>query len=120
MMKAIKVDKNRDIVVIAGKIQFVYDIDVIKQNCIHAVLQLKKELNYEQSKGIDYFDNVFTSNVNLQRFEAQIRDNLKNVNGVLSIESLTKNIQGSVLAYSVKIKTTFGDMNINDTIKIYN
>lgn len=119
-MKAIKVDENRDIVVIAGKIQFVYGIDVVKQNCMHAVLQLKNELNYNQAKGIDYFDNVFTSSVNLQRFEAQLRDNLKNVNGVLAIESLSKNIQGSELNYSVKIKTTFGGININDTIKIYN
>ena len=80
-MRAIKVDGKRDPVIVNGKFVWVNDIDVVAQNCDHAMRQQLGELNYDASKGVQYFDNIFTGNPNYQRFEAQARTQLLNVDG---------------------------------------
>lgn len=115
-MKAIKVDKNLDIVVVAGKVQFVYGIDVIKQNCVHVIKQIKGELNYSSDTGIDYFDNVFSGSINIQRFEAQARKNINNVDGVISITSFKAYQASNALCYKAVIKTIYGGLTVDETI----
>ncbi len=118
-MKAVEIDSNRNPIIKNGKFQFIYDVDVIKQNCDQAMRQQIGELNYSADKGIDYFGNVFTGTPNFQRFEAQARTQLLNVTGVTGINSfdyeLVVSQKENVLEYEVSISTIYGDTTITDS-----
>lgn len=115
-MRAIKVDSDRNPIIIGGKFVWVTDIDVVKQNCDHAMRQQLGELNYDANKGIQYFDNVFTGNPNFQRFEAQARTQLLNVNGVTGISSFNYEFKEGVLSYNVTINTVYGSTTVADQL----
>ena len=107
-MRAIKIDDNRNPVITNGKFVWVYDIDVISQNCEQAMRQQLNELNFDADKGIQYFDNVFTGNPNFQRFESQARSNINAVDGVNGISSFNFEFKDNVLSYNVEISTIYG------------
>ena len=115
-MRAIKIDGNRDPVIINGKFVFVFDIDVVAQNCEQAMRQQLGELNYNANKGIQYFDNVFTGNPNFQRFEAQARVQLLNVDGVTGIDSFSFDFIEGVLSYNADISTIYGATTVGSSI----
>jgi hypothetical protein len=115
-MRAIKIDKNRNPVIVNGKFVFIFDTNVIAQNCEQAMRQQLGELNYDADKGIQYLDNIFTGNPNFQRFEAQARRELSNVDGVNGIISFNFEFNDNVLSYNVVISTIFGETTVVDQI----
>lgn len=115
-MRAIKIDSNRNPIIINGKFVWVAGIDVVKQNCEQAMRQQLGELNYDADKGIQYFDNVLTGNPNFQRFEAQARTQLLNVDGVTGISSFNIEFNDNVLSYNVVINTIYGSTTVADQI----
>ena len=119
-MRAIKVNLNTGNPELKnGKFQFVYDIYVVEQNCNHAMRQQLGELNFAVDKGIEYFDNVYNGTPNLQRFEAQARTQILNVDGVDSITSFEYELVTgdfkNVLEYSITIKTVYGTITAADS-----
>lgn len=115
-MRAIKVDANRNPVIKNGAFVWVTGIDVVKQNCDQAMRQQLSELNYDADKGIQYFDNVLTGSPNFQRFEAQARTQLSNVEGVTGIASFNYEFSNNVLSYNTVINTIFGSVTVADQI----
>lgn len=115
-MKAIKIDKDRNPILINGRFTFVFDIDVIAQNCEQAMRQQVGELNYDADKGIQYFDNIFTGNPNFQRFEFQSRQQLLNVDGVTGISSFDFEFNNNVLSYNTVINTIYGLATVENQI----
>lgn len=115
-MKTIKVDSNGDRVTKNGYFVYLYDIDAVMQTCEQVMKQQLKELQYDQTKGIEYFGNVFNGNPNLQLFEAQARVQLLNVNGVNSIQSFTYSQTDNELSYSATIKTIYGSDTVNGNV----
>ena len=115
-MRAIKVDSNRNPVLIDGAFQWVYDIDVVKQNVDQAMRQQLGELNFDADKGIQYFDNLFEGNPNYQRFEAQARTQILNVEGVTGINSFTYSVSNNVLSYTTEIVTIYGNATVANTL----
>lgn len=118
-MRAIKIDSDRNPVLENGSIQWVYDADVVMQNCDQAMRQELGELNYAKDKGIEYFDNVYTGSPNFQRFEAQARTQLLSVLGVTGINSFEYDLVTSdnvtTLEYSVSISTIYGTITADDS-----
>ena len=116
-MKAIKVDpETRDIVMAGGRMQFVYDIDVVLQNCDHAIRQQLGELRYAQSKGVDYFGNLFTGNPNYQLFKFQSISALENVDGVVRVSNFDYTVTEGEVSYTADIQTIYGTGNINGNV----
>ncbi len=111
-MKAIKIDNDRNPVIISGKFIWVYDVDVVAQNCEQAMRQQLDELNYDANKGIQYFDNVFTGNPNFQRFESQARSALNAVNGVNGITDFNFEFNDNILSYNADISTIYGQATV--------
>ena len=111
-MKAIKIDKNRNPVITNGRFVFVFNIDVVAQNGDQAMRQQLGELNYDADKGIQYFDNILTGNPNFQRFEAQARRQLLNVDGVTGIDSFNIEFNDNVLSYNTVINTIYGSTTV--------
>lgn len=115
-MIAIKVDENRDIIMINGRFEIVKDIDVVLQNCDHAMRQQIGELDFNALKGIDYTGNIFSNTPNYQRFEAQARKELLNVNGVTGVVTFSYSIEDDALKYSAEISTIYGNSNIGGAL----
>lgn len=115
--KSIKRDPGtRDIVLSGGVIQYARDIDVVLQNCDHAMRQQLGELRYRQTKGVEYFDNVFRGTPNYQLFKFQAITQLENVSGVVRVTSFAYTVQGGVLDYSAEILTDYGTGTINGNV----
>lgn len=115
-MRAIKIDNDRNPIIKSGKFVFVFDVDVIAQNCEQAMRQQLGELNYDADKGIQYFDNAFTGNPNFQRFEAQARQQILNVNGVTGVDSFNFEFNDNVLSYNAAISTIYGSITVASQI----
>lgn len=115
-MRAIKIDSDRNPVITNGRFVFVFNADVVAQNCEQAMRQQLNELNYDADKGIQYFDNVFTGNPNFQRFESQARRQLLNVDGVTGITSFNFEFNGNVLSYNTVINTIYGQTTVASQI----
>lgn len=115
-MKTIKVDNNGDRIVSNGSFSYLYDQDAVMQTCEQVMKQQLGELQYNKTKGIEYFGNVFSGNPNLQLFEAQAREQLLNVDGVVSIQSFSYSQAVNTLSYSATIKTIYGSDTINGNV----
>ena len=115
-MKTIKVDSSGDRVTKNGSFVYLYNQDAVIQTCEQVMKQQLKELQYDQTKGIEYFGNVFTGNANLQLFESQAREQLLNFDGVDGIASLTYSQTDNKLSYTATISTIYGSGTINGNV----
>jgi len=115
-MKTIKVDENGDRVTISGLFIYLTNLNAVIQTCEQVMKQQLRELQYDQTKGIEYFNNVFAGNQNLQLFESQARNQILNVEGVTSIDSFDYEQKDNTLLYSATIKTIYGIGDINGSI----
>ena len=115
-MSAIKIDENRDPIFVNGKFVIIFYIDVIAQNCDQAIRQQLGELNFDKDKGIQYLDNIFTGTPNFQRFEAQARTQLLNVEGVTAINSFSYSFNDNILSYDTEILTIYGPTSVSGTL----
>lgn len=112
-MKTVKVDSNGDRITENGLFVYLYDLDALTQTCEQTMKTQVNQLQYDQTKGIEYFNNVFTGNANLQLFEAQAREQLLKLGGVTSIASFTYSQIDNELSYTATINTIYGDITIN-------
>ncbi len=115
-MMTIRVDSNGDRATKNGSFVYLYEIDAVMQTCEQVMKQQLKELQYNQTKGIEYFGNVFNGNPNLQLFESQARGQILSVDGVVSIKSFTYSQSVNTLSYSATIKTIYGSGTINGNV----
>lgn len=111
-MRAIKIDSNRNPILKNGSFVWVFDADVVSQSCDQAMRQQLGELSYDKDKGVQYFDNILTGNPNFQRFEAQARRQILNVDGVSGIVSFNYDFKGGVLSYNTVISTIYGSTTV--------
>lgn len=107
---------SRDIVVSGGRIATVRDIDVVLQNCDHALRQQLGELQYSMTKGIEYFGNVFEGTPNYQLFKFQAIQQIENVSGVLRVREFDYTVTGNDLAYNAVIETDYGTGAVNGNV----
>lgn len=115
--RAYKVDsETRDYVISGGRKVVVRDIQVVLQNCDHALRQQLGELRYAQSKGIEYFDNVFNGTSNYQLFKFQAITAIENVSGVVRVNSFEYTVINGQLDYSAEILTDYGTETINGNL----
>ena len=115
-MKTILVDDNGDRVTKNGLFVYLINLDAVMQTCEQAVKQQLKELQYDQTKGIEYFNNVFSGTPNFQLFESQARNQILNIDGVVGISSFTYEQVNNELLYTATINTIYGNGEINGNV----
>lgn len=115
-MKTRKVDANGDRVVENGMFVCITDLDAVTQTCEQVMKQQLKELQYDQTKGIEYFNNVFSGNPNFQLFESQARSEILKVSGVTGVSSFTYEQTDNTLLYTATINTIYGIGGLNGSI----
>jgi len=115
-MRTILVDDNGDRVTKNGFFVYLNDLSALTQTCEQVMKQQLNELQYDQTKGIEYFNNVFAGTPNFQLFEAQARNEILNVDGVNGISSFIYEQVDNELSYTATIVTIFGTGEINGSI----
>lgn len=112
-LKTHKIDSNGDWVIQSGKFVFVYAAEAAAQIIAQTVRTQLGEYQYNQTKGIEYFGNVFTGNPNFQRFEFEVRTQVKTLSFVEKITSFEYTLENNVLSYEMTVKTIYGLVTVN-------
>lgn len=107
-MRVIEIDDDGAFVTKGGAIQWLEDAEAVAQLCTQVMRTRLGEYSYDQTKGIDYFGNVFLDNVNLQKFEAESREQLEAIEGVTKVASFDYSLDDGVLTYEAYIETEYG------------
>lgn len=115
-MKTILVDDNGDRVTKNGLFVYLNNLSALAQTCEQVMKQQLNELQYDKTKGIEYFNNVFTGTPNFQLFEAQARNQILNVNGVNGVSSFIYDQVNNELSYNATIQTIYGNGEINGSV----
>lgn len=113
-IKTLKIDANGNPVITNGNFTFITNIDAVLQICEQIMKTQLGEYQYNQTKGIDYFGNVFTGSPNFQRFEVQARTQLEASNGVIRVESLNYSLSDNTMIYTATIVTIYGTGTITN------
>lgn len=111
-LKVIKVDGNRDPVIKSGKYVFVYAAEAAAQVIASTIRVSLGEYQYDLTKGVDYFNNVFTGNPNFQKFEFQIRQQVKSLSFVEKITSFEYTVDNNILSYEMTVQTIYGTTTV--------
>jgi hypothetical protein len=107
-IRTLKIDSNGNPIITNG------NFNAVLQICEQVMKTQLGEYQYNQTKGIDYFGNVFTGTPNFQRFEVQARTQLEAVNGVTRVESLNYRLSDNKLIYTATIATIYGTGTITN------
>ncbi|ABL96839.1 hypothetical protein BcepF1.108 [Burkholderia phage BcepF1] len=111
----IQTDENNDIFLPDGQnLSIITDAAATVQSCRQKCLMRKTEDIYDQSNGVDYFGTIFTPQKDYDAARKSILDNLQTVPDVLSVESLTIEIDGEAFKYEAQIMTIYGLKTIKD------
>ena len=113
MLKVIKNDENRDVVIKSGRFVFIYDLEAAAQVIDNTIRVQLGEYQYSQTTGVDYLNNAFLGNPNYQRFEAQVRSQVLNLSFVEKVSNFEYTLTESILTYSMTVQTIYGTTSIS-------
>lgn len=112
-MKTLNTDLNNDIFLEKKGFSFAFDAYAVA-SVAEKVLQTQRgELRYDFTRGIPWFETVFSSIRNLKAWEAAAILAIKDSSGVSGITSFEYRITGRVLSYLAKINSIYGEAAIN-------
>lgn len=116
-------EDTRDLVLKNGSLVLCNDKESLIQTCECAVRQLIFELPFNATNGIDYFNNIISSNPNYRLFESQVRTALSNVEGVSSVLEFSYRTtfdenKNRILEYTALIRSNNEDFRINANLQI--
>ena len=117
MSRLFAVNANNDIFASANnRLALVDGREAVLQECEHKIRTRRGELLYAQDQGINYLSNIFSGAPNVLQFEAEAREALLMVSGVISVDGFDININDSTLEYTAIIRTIFGTGVVNGTV----
>lgn len=120
-MSDLKLDKEtHDLSFEGNRIEFTKNIETIDQKIKVELLFLFGEWFLNTTEGVPYFDKVAVKNPQLSQIEALLRSKILSVEGVTEINSLILDFAAAtrVLSISGKVKTTEGEIKINQDVTV--
>lgn len=109
-MRIFAVDTNNDLFVGRhGGLAVRTGLEALGQTCEHVMKAILGEMVFSASRGLPYFETLWTGNPDLRAFEEAARISLRNVPGVIAVVSFSAEIQGNTCVYNAGIKTIYGD-----------
>jgi hypothetical protein len=111
-MKTLATDENRDLFLSGNGIAEASGIRAVLNLCERVMLTQTKELQYDTSRGIPYFQTVFSSGQSLPAWSAICITALEAVQGVKNVVSFDYGVLSSVLKYRAVIETVYGEGTI--------
>lgn len=117
MASIFAVNENNDIYATpTNRLALKIDIDAVLQLCKHVVETRLGEVFFDRTIGIDYLGLVFTGSANLPAFEADIRSQVTQLDGVRSIVDFTYTVRGGVVDYIMTVSTIYGEGVVNGNV----
>ena len=113
-MRTFKVDGNNCLVVENGNLVISKDIEVVKFSCEQAVKTQYGEMIFNIQGGIPYNTIAWGGVPNLTQLDAFLRKEILKVPEVTGITSLDISMSNHVISYDCVIKTTYGEVTLND------
>jgi len=114
MTRVFTVDANNDLTLTPdGNLSISSELEAILQACEHAAKAQLGEMVLSIDQGVPNFQTIWQGSPNVIQFEAYLRRQLLNVEGVSEITELNAIISNNVLSYTATIKTQFGQGVIN-------
>lgn len=92
--------------------------DALLDIITNVVRTRKYEIQYDMNKGIPYFETIFSDTGLLGLWRSYVIQEIENVDGVISIESLIYSLDESnkKLSYTCQIRTIYGESTLNGVI----
>ena len=113
-MKTIGTNQNNDIYIdTSGNLAILTDINALANVSKNAILTTQGEPQYNQESGIPYFETIFCDTPKIDLFQAAQIATLENLENVNRVEEYKYSQANNIFSYSVKIDTTFGEIEIN-------
>lgn len=113
-MRTFKVDDDNRLVIENGNFVIVEGIEAVKYSCEQAVKTQYGEMIFDIQGGIPYSAIVWNGQPNLIQVDAFLRKVILEVPEVIGISSLDIDVSKNTLSYQATIKTTYGEVTLND------
>ena len=111
-MKILSANTNNDIHAAGGHLVIATGLAAISQHCQQAVKAQKGEMVYAAHRGTNTMDTIFSGSPNLRLFEASVRQQIGNIDGVVGVDGLDVIRQNNTLSYKITINTTIGETDL--------
>lgn len=112
--RTLQCDGHNDLFLPDGRnLVFIEGVAAAAQNLEQRSLERLGENQFNTSEGVDYFGTIFTPQPNYDAARKSLSTNLLACPDVLSIESLTININGEVFEYEAQIHTIYGPIPLS-------
>jgi len=112
-MKTLATDENNDIYLTNNGYTFLEGKEAVAAVAENVLRTHRGELQFDVTRGIPWFETVFSSIRNLPAWSAQMVIAIKKVQGVTGLVSFDYQLSGSLVEYVAKIKTIYGETEIN-------
>jgi len=112
-MKTFDTDENNDMFLVNHSMAYALDIEAVAKVAENVLLTQRGELEYSTTRGIPWFETVFTSVRNLPAWAASMVSSLKKVSNVTGLTSFDYDAQGNLVEFVAKINTIYGETTVN-------
>lgn len=110
MTQTLGTNENNDIYIGSnGKLVLLTGQLAVEGGCATAAKAQLGEMIYAQNQGMPTMQTVFVGVANPASYEAYLRQNLSNVNGVVAVKSISIQISNNVLSYAAVIESQYGE-----------
>ena len=113
-MKTIAINKENDIYLDAnGNLAIKTDLEALGDILINKSETNKGELLFNQPKGIDFFNTIFSNPAYPSLFQNQLLNQLENTQSVIQINDFTAKTAKDVYSYTANIQSEYGELTLN-------
>lgn len=117
MTVTIGVNDDNDIFInSSGNLDMQTGIIATLQACAQISKAQLREMIYAQQEGIPNFETLWVGVPNLAQWEAAVRSNILEVEGVINILNFTTSLANNVLSYTIEILTVYGSGLLTENI----
>lgn len=113
-MKTIAINENNDIYLDnSGNLAIKTDLDAMGDICVNKSQTVQGELLFNQEKGIDFFNTIFSSPTYPDLFQNEVISQLEDTESVNTVNNFKGEASDGIYSYTTKIQTDFGQVVLN-------
>ena len=113
-MKTIAINSNNDIYLdSSNNLAVKTDLNAMGDILVNKAQTNYGELLFNNPKGIDFFNTVFTSPAYPDLFQNQLLNQFEDTEAVERIAGYESKVEKNVYSYTAKIQTQYGEVNLN-------
>lgn len=113
-MRTIAINENNDIYLDnSGSLAIKTDLEAMGDICVNKSQTVQGELLYNQDKGIDFFNTIFSSPSYPDLFQNEVITQLEDTQSVNTVKNFRGEAHNGVYSYMVEVQTDFGQVVLN-------